>query len=111
MNPGFLRDHLRHKAKPAATEGTYGHTEIDWDTVEDRLVYGRVEGLTGRELEAAQQVWAEAKYKVTLHYINGKNVNREDRLYWGTRVLDIGDVRDPYGNQTTLFLLCRELVR
>lgn len=101
-----------HKARPTPTSGTYGQSIIDWDTATSLgALYGRVEGLAGRELEAAQQIWAEAQFRVTVHYINGKDINREDRLYWGSRILEIGDVRDPYGNRATIFILCKELVR
>jgi hypothetical protein len=74
--------------------------------------------MSGRELETAQQTWAEARFKVITHFISG--VKREMRIVWGgldgsnaplstARLLDILDAEDPWGTGTTLVMICKEI--
>ena len=110
VNPGALG---RHKAAirrhPGRGVTGYGSTSIDW-TAAPLLGYfwGSFEALQGRELEASEQRWAEARFRFRSHYIAG--VDREDRLEYAGRVFDIVDAEDPNGQRREIHLTLRELV-
>jgi SPP1 family predicted phage head-tail adaptor len=111
VNPGNLR---RHRAairqNPGRGVTVYGSTSIDW-TAAPLLGYfwGSLEALQGRELEASEQRWAEARFKFRSHYI--ANVNREDRLECEGRIFDIVDAEDPTGQRREIHMTLRELVQ
>lgn len=110
VNPGFFRRHkVAIKRHPGRTAGSYGSTVIDW-TAAPLLGYfwGSFEALAGRELEAAMQRWAEARFRFKMHYRAG--IDREDRLEYSGRTFDIVDAEDPNGNRREIWLTLRELV-
>jgi len=72
--------------------------------------WARVEALQGRELTAAQQRWAEAKYRITMPYHASLTVQRIDEIVRNTDLLDILDVVDPTGLREQLVFICRDLV-
>lgn len=53
-----------------------------------------IESLVGRELERAMQMWAQAKYKITMRRQPGVVFTRTMSATFGSRVLDILDVED-----------------
>ena len=58
-----------------------------------------VRSLFGRELEQAQQRWAEARYRIEQYYVPG--LEREMQIDWYvdgvTRTLDVLDIADESG--------------
>jgi len=72
--------------------------------------WAEVTAMQGRELDAAMQRWAEARFKIRMHY-NTYGIERADRIYWGTRTLDILDIEDQQGDQRWLIAYCKEFVK
>lgn len=53
-----------------------------------------VEALVGREMERVMQLWAQAKYKITMRHQPGITFTRKMSATFGSRTLDILDVED-----------------
>lgn len=105
----ILARDLRHKItvgkRTLGTQDSYGQQAITYPTL--GTFWADISALQGRELEAVTQRWAEAQFRVRMHY-NKYGIDRADRIVWGTRVLDILDVEDQYGDQRWLTMYCRE---
>lgn len=77
------------------------------------FVWARIEALAGRELEAAQQTWAEARFRITIdHPLSSFTPRREDRIMWGSpaRILDILDSEDQTNHRRTVLIHAKEYV-
>lgn len=106
LNPGLLREPITITSPTDGGQNAYGEPTVTWST--HQACRARIEALRGAEMEAVQQTWAEARLKVTTHFIAG--VKREMRITWGSRTLEILDVEDPNGMRERLVIYCRELV-
>jgi len=102
---------LRHRIvvgkRTITGQGSYGNDTITYPTL--GTFWAHIEAMQGRELDAAMQRWAEARFKVRMHY-NTYGIDRADRIYWGSRVLDILDIEDPFGDSRWLVAVCKEFV-
>lgn len=79
-----------------------GQNSFSEDTVVDTVVgtfWCLVESLQGREKEAVQQRWAEARYKITMRHQSGITFKAKMTVDWNGLTLDILDVED---TQSTL---------
>lgn len=63
--------------------------------------------LSGRELENSRQLVAEASYKVTVRYHSG--LDSTQRVVFGSKVLQIGDINNPEQRNQWLILTCSEV--
>ena len=70
-------------------------------------VWGRVEPLTGRELETAQRVQAQATVKITVRYYSG--LDPTYRFVYNSRNFNILDAGDPEERGITMVCLCEEV--
>jgi head-tail adaptor len=97
LNPGTLRHQITWQRKTEGAQNTYGEPAITWADVV--TLRASVRSLAGRELFAAQQKWAEAKYAIEQHYYAG--LTPEDRISWyidgAVKTLDVLDVQDIAG--------------
>lgn len=104
---------LRHRVYiQRATEAanTYGEMVKTWASI--YRVWASVEPLTGRELERAQQVSAEATTRVKIRYTDDVTVG--DRILFGTydqRVFEINAIVNPDERNVELHLFCSEAVQ
>lgn len=56
----------------------------------------QIVAMSGRELQAAHQTFAEARFSVMIdHPLDTYTLRRHDQIAWGSRTLDILDVEDP----------------
>jgi len=103
-NPGLSR-HRLEILRPVKTKNSFNEDVIA--LVIFATVRAQVAVLQGRELEAAQQRWANAKYRIRMQYCAG--IEREYTIRWlteqSTLTLDILDVQDPVGtaNYTQIY--------
>jgi SPP1 family predicted phage head-tail adaptor len=108
LDPGRLRHQVQIQRKAISGQNTRGEDLYTWETF--RTVYAEVQALAGREFEAAQQRWPEARYQVRLQYLSG--VECQMRILWWddgkARSLDILDVQAGQ-RRDRLTLICREL--
>jgi SPP1 family predicted phage head-tail adaptor len=72
------------------------------------VVWGRVQPLSGRELEHALQISAEVNHKVTIRYLS--TVNEKVRILFGTRVLEILGIVNPEEKNEMMIMFCKEIV-
>ena len=72
--------------------------------------YAEVRALAGRQLEAARQLYAEARFQIRMRRDTAQNFQRKDKIYWGSRVLDLLDVEDPNQYQREIVMLAKEYV-
>jgi SPP1 family predicted phage head-tail adaptor len=110
MRAGTLRSSVIIQRKTVTGQDSRGADVIDWTTDVDGPFWANVEALQGRQLEAVQQTWAEARFRVTIRYQPGIAIARADRLLWGTRVLDILDAEEPDQRHRQVVMICKELV-
>jgi SPP1 family predicted phage head-tail adaptor len=112
----MFRHRIYIQSKTEGAQNEYGEPAVTWANFQE--CQARIEAMSGRELETAQQTWAEARFKVTTHYLSG--VEREMRVVWGgldgnndplstARLLDILDAEDPTGAGTTLVMICKSI--
>ena len=102
-----LRHRIVIRKRTLGTQDTYGQQAITYPSLGS--FWAEITALAGRELETIMQRWAEARFKVRLHY-NEYGIDRADRIYWGMRTLDILDIEDAEGDQRWLICYCREFV-
>jgi SPP1 family predicted phage head-tail adaptor len=106
LNPGNLR-HAITIQRASKTQNTYGEDVVTWPAL--LTAHAQIRAMQGRELEAYQQQWAEARWKIRM-WLPDVTIMREDQIIWGTRTLDILDAEDPDGTGRTLEIVAREVV-
>jgi SPP1 family predicted phage head-tail adaptor len=107
MNPGDLRTSVVIQQKTVTSRNSSGEDVFTWTTV--ATMWCRVRPLSGRELEAARQIHAEARLELKTHYPS-VTIKRAMRAMIGTRILDILDAEDPVGKQREFVMLTKEWV-
>lgn len=105
MRAGRLRDRITIQQVAETRSGSGAITET-WSDV--ATVWAAVEGLSGREFWAAQQVNAEGSLRITIRYLAG--IVPKMRALFGTRVFDIQAATDLDGRRRELQLLVSEVV-
>jgi len=112
MRAGSLRHRLVIQAK---TEGSPSRTSTgasaySWETL--LTVYGALEPLSGRRLEAAQATWAQATVEATVRYraeiLDADTANTPLRISFGGRFYPIGKVLNTMERNRELKLLCSQ---
>lgn len=97
-NPGLARHRIRIM-RPVKTKNDFGEDVIELENY--ATVLAQIAALQGREMEAAQQRWAAAKYRIRMQYTKG--IEREFTIEWplasGLLTLDILDVQDLAGTR------------
>lgn len=110
LNPGLCRHQGRIEQKVVTGQNASGEDIYTWALVND--LYFNLQALQGNEALRVQQMWAEARYKVTCQHIAG--IERTMRLVWwdgsSNRTLEILDVQDLAGTRAVLVMYCREWV-
>ena len=110
LNPGVLRHQIQWVREVVTGQDSYGQ-----DVTGPAVVLtckASVQGLVGRELFAAQQRWAEVRYKIRQHYSPG--LMQSDTIEWFVdgvvRTLDVVDIGDPGGNGRTQTIYAKDHV-
>jgi head-tail adaptor len=93
MQAGKLRHTITITSEAVASQNSYGEDVLTTSTVGEYPC--RVEYLEGRELAAASQRWARARYRITMRYQPGVTISPNMTVTWEGRTLDIVDVRNP----------------
>lgn len=106
MRAGLLARSRITIQRATASQNSYGEDVPTWAAIGS--CWANIRPLQGRELEAAQQTFAEARFRIEVRYQRGAGFQRKDRVIWGSRTLDILDVEDPDQRQRRLFLTCKE---
>ena len=106
LNPGNLRDWVVFQ-RPVKTQNSMGE-DVTTSYVPVVSCWCHVRALSGREMEAVQQIWAEARFRVRTWYVSG--LQRQDVGFWGDRRLDVLDAEDPDGRGREIVIFARELV-
>lgn len=86
MKSGELRHRVQIQRRQVAYDAR-GHEKESFETVGS--VAAKVEELSGRELERARQVVAEASFSVLLRRVT---IQTLDRLLYRDRILQVGSV-------------------
>ena len=107
MNPGDLRTSVVIQQKTVSGQNSSGEDVFTWTTV--ATMWCQVLPLSGRELESAQQIHAEARFRIRTHYPS-VTITRAMRAVIGARVLDILDAEDPGNKQREFIMLAKEWV-
>jgi SPP1 family predicted phage head-tail adaptor len=102
MNPGMLRSRIIIEEKAIADNGFGGHSET-WSTL--ATVWAKVEHLSGRELQMAQQVAPEISDEVTMRYRSGLSTTT-NRINYAGQHLNIRDIKDLDNMHRWLYLKC-----
>ncbi len=109
MMAGKLREQITVQEKNPDSQNTFGELPNSWASPTTIGTYwADVRAMVGRELQAAQETFAEARWKVLMRY--QPDIKREHRILWGTRTLDILDAEDPDQRGRELLMYCREVV-
>ena len=104
QNPGRWNQRITITQKTEGTQDSFGAPATTWATYQ--ACYASVVAMQGRELEAAQQTFKDARLKVTTHYLAG--VTTAMRITWGDRTLEILDAEDPTGLRESSVMTCKE---
>jgi SPP1 family predicted phage head-tail adaptor len=107
MNPGDLRTSVVIQQKIVTSRNSSGEDVFTWTTV--ATLWCDVRPMSGRELEAAQQIHAEARWKIKTHYPS-VTIKRAMRAVIGTRILDILDAEDPGNKEREFVMIAKEWV-
>lgn len=106
MRAGLLARSRITISRASKTQNTYGEDVVSWVAIGS--YWANIRALQGRELETMQQTWAEARFRIDMRYQRGTTFQREDRITWGSRTLNILDVEDPDQTQRRLFIVAKE---
>jgi len=113
LNPGLLRHQIiwqRKEQTPGSEQNTFGEDVFEW--VDHVLCRAQIRSLTGRELEMAQQRWAEAKYAIRQHFTRGLTTTH--RIQWNDdgdiKYLDPLEVSDLAGTRRVQDVIAKEWV-
>lgn len=104
MNIGELR-HRVNLQSSSASQNDYGEQTESWTTY--TTVWAAIKTLSGRELEHAQQISAEATHRVTARY--NSSVTEENRVIFGSRTFEVVSINNPEERNEYLILLCKEV--
>lgn len=100
---------MRHKVSllnPAKSQAGTGQEIRDYPAAEG-TIWARIEYLTGREAEIAQQISAESTHKITIRY--NADVTPESRIQFGTRIFEIVAINNPEEKNEQQILTCKEI--
>lgn len=103
LDPGSLRHPIAVQRR--VVDATGYDIVTTWQTIWQG--YAAITAMRGRELEAARQTFAEARFQIRTWYPSAP-FQREDRIIWGTRILDILDVEDPQALRREVLIIARE---
>lgn len=110
QNPGTYRETLEWQHPVVTGQNELGEDIVSWQMY--ATCRASVRDLAGRELEAARQRWAEARYQITHAFIVG--LHRQMRILWYTqgevRLLDVLDVQDQAGTGRYVTITARDHV-
>lgn len=110
IRPGDLR-HRVEVQREVVEPGALGVDVKTWSTL--GTFWARVRPLTGRELILAQQVNATLSHEVTFRNVGGigsLSVTTQDRLKWGTHVLNIDSIVEANGYNEYYKVMCMEMM-
>ena len=117
LNPGLMREKIvwQRKISPAALN-TFGEDkapigESEWEdfvSVNANIMSG-----TKMEIQAAQAIFAEAKYVIEHQFVNGLSASM--RIVWDVdgnpdnrKYLDVFDTSDPIGNKRYINTIAKD---
>lgn len=106
MRSGPYRHRITIQEKTVTGQDSYGQDTVIWPTY--HACWASVDSLQGREFQAVQQRWADARFRVRIRYKAG--IQRAMRIVWGMRTLDILDAEDPDNTKRQIVMYCKELV-
>lgn len=101
MNSGILRSRITIEKKSFADNGFGGQIET-WSAL--ATIWAKVEHLSGRELQLAQQVGPEITYEITIRYRSDVTTNHS--IKYGGKYFNIRDIKDLDNMHKWLFLKC-----
>jgi SPP1 family predicted phage head-tail adaptor len=99
---------MRHQVviqKTTQNTGADGHVTDAWST--HVTVWAEVVPLSGSETYVAQGITASVVYRISCRYVSG--VVPKMRVLWGSRVFEIGSVRNLDERNRFLVMNCQEL--
>lgn len=99
---------LRHSAviqKTTQDVSTDGHVVDAWTT--HAPIRAEIVPLSGSETYVAQGITASVVYRISCRYVSG--VTPKMRVLWGSRVFEIGSVRNLDERNRFLVMNCQEL--
>ena len=108
MNPGNLRHQVIIQVN-TPTKDANGGVVDSWST--DSTVWASVQTLTGRKLEMARQIDAEATVEIRMRYCGSggsANVTVDNRLLFGDRILQPFLVVNENERNVMLTIQCKE---
>lgn len=112
ISAGKLRHRLVIQAKVAGspTRTSTGASNLTWSTL--LTVYGSLEPLSGRRLEAAQATWPQAVVEARVRYrseiLDSDTDGTPLRISFGDRYYPVGKVLNPEERKVELRLLCSQ---
>ena len=108
MNPGDFRHRVEIQVNTPSRDPNQGIVD-SWATTS--TVWASVQTLTGRKLEIARQIDGEATVEVRMRYCGDggvANVTIDNRLLFGTRILEPILVVNENERNIMLLVQCRE---
>ena len=105
MNIGTLRHRVILKHRALSDADTVGHTAAAY--VPYATVWARVETISGREIEYARQIHAEASVKVTVRY--NADIVETDRIEYMDRDNEVVHINDIQNRHAVMVLTCTEV--
>ena len=108
MNPGDLRHRVAIQTNTPTLDPNGGKV-ASWATTS--TVWASVQTLTGKKLEIARQIDAEASVEIRMRYCGSggsANVTVDNRLLFGTRILEPFLIVNEHERNIMLKVLCKE---
>lgn len=105
MKAGRLRHRITIQKATEAQDST-GQAVKTWSTF--TRCWSEIVPLSGRELQAAQAISAEASHSIRIRHVDG--ITPKHRIAYGSRVFDINGITDTNERGRELILTCRERV-
>ena len=106
LNPGQCRHRVTIRSKPSGSANQFGEPTGGPTTF--IITYASIDALQGREMQKVQQVWTDARFKISMQWVHGittamQVVDDEGRTF------NIWDVQDPDGHRRIIEMYASEV--
>ena len=105
MNPGKLNKRIIIQSYTSAKD-PHGGENGSWATAS--TVWASVLTLTGRKLEIARSIDAEATVEIKIRYCSNLTITVDNRILYGTRILEPTLVINEFEENRFYIITCKE---
>ena len=106
VNPAELRHSIQVQSQ-SSTPDSFGQPQQTWTTI--LTTWARIEALTERELDQADQLTSQVTHTITMRYPSGVSITPGMRAVFGSHIYKIQTANNVDERNVVLKLMCLAL--